>query len=202
MKKEPVLCIIAGPNGAGKTTTTHRLLQNEWGEGCLYINPDNIALDKYGDWNSPEAILQAAKDATRLRYECLEKKEDFVFETVLSSEEKVEFVKQAHTAGFFIRIFFICTASPEINVRRIAQRYLNGGHEVPISKIFSRYDKSLTNIKRILPIADRIYFYDNSVDNATPQLLCRCATGKLVKQYTERIPLWAAPLLKTIKITN
>jgi len=199
MTKKPVLCIIAGPNGAGKTTTTHRLLQNEWGEGCLYINPDNIALDKYGDWNSPEAVLQAAKEATRLRYECLVKKTDFVFETVLSSEEKVEFVKQACAAGFFIRIFFVCTASPEINVRRIAQRYLNGGHEVPISKIFSRYYKSLSNIKRLIPVADRIYFYDNSADNATPLLLYRCVLGRLAKQYTDNIPLWAMPLLETIK---
>jgi len=194
MEKRPVLCIVAGPNGAGKTSTTIRLLNDEWGKGCVYINPDDIAQEKFGDWNSPEAVLKAAQEATQLRYECLAKREDFVFETVLSSEEKVKFIKEAHDKGFFIRIFYICTDNPEINVRRIAQRYLNGGHEVPISKIFSRYYKSLANMGKVESIADRVYFYDNSVDRQKPRLLFRSVDGRLFKQYTDDIPEWAQML--------
>jgi predicted ABC-type ATPase len=41
--KKPVLIIIAGPNGSGKTSITSKILQHEWVESCLYINPDNIA---------------------------------------------------------------------------------------------------------------------------------------------------------------
>lgn len=41
--KKPVLIIIAGPNGFGKTSITSKILQHEWVESCLYINPDNIA---------------------------------------------------------------------------------------------------------------------------------------------------------------
>ena len=37
--RRPTLCIIAGPNGSGKTTTTMQLLQYEWTEGSVYINP-------------------------------------------------------------------------------------------------------------------------------------------------------------------
>lgn len=81
----PTLCIVAGPNGSGKTSTTLRLLANEWTADSLYINPDNIAQEQFGDWNSPEAILKAAKLATQQRYECLEQGRDFVFETVFSS---------------------------------------------------------------------------------------------------------------------
>ena len=40
--KKPVLIIIAGPNGSGKTSITSKILQHEWVESCLYINPDNI----------------------------------------------------------------------------------------------------------------------------------------------------------------
>lgn len=199
MERRPVLCIVAGPNGAGKTSTTTRLLKDEWSEGCMYINPDNIAQEKFGDWNSPEAVLKAAHEATRLRYEYLEKHIDFVFETVLSSDEKVEFIKRAHDNGFFIRIFFICTTSPEINVRRIMQRYLDGGHEVPISKVFSRYYKSLANIDKVAKIADRVYFYDNSVDGQMPRLLFRSVDGRLFKQYTDEIPEWAQTLLERLQ---
>ena len=125
-EKNPTLCIVAGPNGSGKTSTTVQLLHNEWAENSLYINPDNIAQEQYGDWNSPVAVLKAAELATKMRYECLRKRQDFVFETVFSSDEKLAFVEEAKKAGFFIRIFFVCTNNPEINVRRITQRYLNG----------------------------------------------------------------------------
>lgn len=130
----PVLCVVAGPNGSGKTSTTEKLLANEWAADSVYINPDNIALEQFGDWNSQDAVLKAAKEATRLRYQCLEEQKSFVFETVFSSEEKLEFLLKAHSSGFFIRFFYVCTENPEINVLRIAQRYLNGGHEVPISR--------------------------------------------------------------------
>lgn len=190
MNKKPVLCIVAGPNGSGKTTTTEQLLKNEWGADSFYINPDIIAKEKYGDWNSSDAVLKAAREATRLRYEYLDKGVDFVFETVFSSGEKMDFLRKAKEAGFFIRIFYVCTESPLININRIAQRYLNGGHEVPISKTISRYFGSLRNLKEAIKIADRVYLYDNSVDNSAPRLILRTSDGKIAKQYTDDIPLW------------
>ena len=69
--RRPTLCVVAGPNGSGKTTTTIQLLNNEWAADSLYINPDNIAQEMFGDWNSPEAVLKAAEKATQMRYECL-----------------------------------------------------------------------------------------------------------------------------------
>lgn len=84
-ERRPTLCIVAGPNGSGKTTTTEQLLSNEWGADSLYINPDNIAKEEFGDWNNQDAVLKAAKRATEIRYECLGQKRDFVFETVFSS---------------------------------------------------------------------------------------------------------------------
>ena len=149
-----------------------------------------------GDWNSPVAVLKAAELATKMRYECLRKRQDFVFETVFSSDEKLAFVEEAKKAGFFIRIFFVCTNNPEINVRRITQRYLNGGHEVPISKIISRYYKSLLNIGKAISLVDRVYVYDNSIENQIPRLLFRTVNGTLFKQYVEEIPQWAQFLIK------
>ena len=195
-EKRPTLCVVAGPNGSGKTTTTVQLLNNEWTSDSLYINLDNIAQEMFGDWNSPEAVIKAAEHATILRYECLEQKRDFVFETVFSSAEKLEFLQKAKEAGFFIRLFYVCTSDPTINVARITQRYLNGGHEVPISKVISRYYKSLLNATKAISFVDRAYIYDNSVDNQLPRLLYRTTEGKLFKQYVEDIPEWAKMLLK------
>ena len=133
--RRPTLCVVAGPNGSGKTTTTVQLLNNEWAADSLYINPDNIALEVYGDWNSHDAVLKAAE-----------------------------------------------------------QRFMNGGHEVPISKVVSRYYKSLINAEEAISIVDRAYVYDNSVDNQLPRLLYRTVDGNLVKKYTDDIPEWAKAL--------
>ena len=193
--RRPTLCVVAGPNGSGKTTTTTQLLNNEWAADSLYINPDNIAQEMFGDWNSPEAVLKAAGKATQMRYECLEQGRDFVFETVFSSPEKLEFLKKAKEAGFFIRFFYVCTSDPSINVARITQRYLNGGHEVPISKVISRYYKSLLNAEEAIAFVDRAYVYDNSIDDQLPRLLYRTIDGELFKRYTEEIPNWAQTMI-------
>lgn len=100
MERKPTLCVVAGPNGSGKTTTTIQLLNNEWAADSLYINPDNIALVIIGDWNSAEAVFRAAEHATRLRYQYLEERQDFVFETVFSAAEKLEFLQKAKKAEF------------------------------------------------------------------------------------------------------
>ena len=185
------MCVVAGPNGAGKTSTTTQLLSNEWAENSLYINPDNIAQEEFGNWNSPGAVMKAAERATAMRYWCLETKRDFVFETVFSSDEKVDFVMKAKAEGYFIRFFYVCTNSPEININRVIKRYLNGGHEVPISKIISRYYKSLTNFSKIIPVVDRAYVYDNSVEDRMPQLLFRTVDGVVHKRYVAVMPEWA-----------
>lgn len=195
-KHRPVLIVIAGPNGSGKTTITSKILRHEWLEDALYINPDQVAQERFGDWNSPEAVMQAAQYCEQQREQCLARQQSLIFETVLSSEGKVDFIRRAHESGYFIRIFFVATYHPTINASRIAQRVLEGGHDVPIPKIISRYQKSILNCKRVAAIADRVYVYDNSVDDAEARLLFRMTDGQLFKRYTDDIPLWAQAIIE------
>jgi len=58
-RHKPELIIIAGPNGLGKTSVTKRFLHHEWAEGTIYINPDEVANNLFGDWNSQEAVLKS-----------------------------------------------------------------------------------------------------------------------------------------------
>ncbi len=153
-KNKPVLIVIAGPNGSGKTSITRQILKHEWIQDCVYINPDDIAQEKYGDWNSKRSILKAAKYAAKRRYKCLKNNESIIFETVFSSDEKIDYIKKAKDLGYFVRLFFIATDSPTINAERVAQRVLKGGHDVPITKIIARYAKSITNGALALTIVD------------------------------------------------
>lgn len=64
---KPLMVVIAGANGSGKTSITESLLRHQWLAGCEYINPDNIARDVFGDWNSKEASISAANLSDKLR---------------------------------------------------------------------------------------------------------------------------------------
>ena len=201
MKAEkPTLIVIAGPNGSGKTSITSRLLKHDWINNCIYINPDEIAQNKFGDWNLKENVLKAAEYATKLRYQCIENKDSLIFETVFSSEEKIDFILKAKETGYFIRFFFVCTSHPSINASRIVRRVLEGGHDVPIPKIINRYYKSISNCCVIANLVDRLYIYDNSIDFDNAELLFRASEGNVVKRYFGSMPEWVIPILNALNI--
>ena len=191
--------MIAGPNGSGKTSITQKFLHHEWAVGTVYINPDQVANEKFGDWNSSEAVLKAANYCEQWREQCLREKVSFVFETVFSAEDKIDFLIRAKEAGFFIRVFFISTSHPAINASRIAKRVMEGGHDVPISKIISRYTKSIINCETIARLVDRLYVYDNSVNDVDAQILFRLTCGKLEKMYVDDLPEWAKGIMPSRK---
>ena len=192
---KPELIVIAGPNGSGKTSVTQKFLRHEWADGTVYINPDEVAKEKFGDWNSAEAVVSAANYCKEWRERCLKEQVSFVFETVFSSEEKIDFLIRAKQAGFFVRLFFISTTTPAINAARITQRVIKGGHDVPITKIVSRYYKSIVNCETVALMVDRLYVYDNSVENEDARLLFRLTNGALAKMYVTDVPEWARHVL-------
>ncbi|MDR1198286.1 MAG: zeta toxin family protein [Prevotellaceae bacterium] len=195
--EKPKLLIVAGPNGSGKTSVTGKILKHVWIEGCEYVNPDNIARDMFGDWNSPEAVMKAAQYATEKREECIANKRSLIFETVLSAPDKISFIERAKQQGYFIRLFFIGTDNPQINAVRILRRVMNGGHDVPSGKIVSRYYKSIGNCAFLAPAVDRLYVYDNSAENSSPELLFRASEGILTKQYGD-IHAWANVIFRAV----
>ena len=193
----PVLLVIAGPNGSGKTTVTVQLRQDRWSEDVEYLNPDDIARDRFGDWNSPEAVMAAAQWTTARREELLQQHQGIAFETVFSAPDKVNFVMRAKAVGYFVRVFFIGTSDPRINASRVAGRIMQGGHSVPIEKIVSRYRKSMANLSAAIGLADRVYLYDNSVEMADARLCARTLNGQLRKVYGP-LPAWVAAAVEKL----
>lgn len=106
-ERKPTLCIVAGPNGSGKTTTTVQLLNNEWAADSIYINPDNMAQDIFGDWNSPEAVLKAAEEAPA--YDMI------VWKTVVISSSRLFFLHPRSWNSYaklrMLVISFVCFTS-------------------------------------------------------------------------------------------
>lgn len=127
-------------------------------------------------------------------------RESLIFETVMSADDKVDFILRAKKAGFFIRVFFIATTNPTINAARIANRVMKGGHDVPITKIISRYKKSIYNCIKVSNVVDRLYVYDNSIDGEEAKLQFRLVNGSVEKIYVDKLPEWAQTIMPNIEL--
>jgi len=58
----------------------------------------------------------------------------------------------------------VSTENPQINVERVKNRVLQGGHDVPVESIISRYSRSMELMFDLVRISDRADIYDNSKD--------------------------------------
>jgi predicted ABC-type ATPase len=156
----PFLLVVAGPNGSGKSTLTRGLLDAGIDFG-IYINPDDIAQTL--DLPEPQLTAQAQSIADFKRDICLQRRESFSFETVMSHQSKIELMIRAHDAGFDITLYFVATCDPEINVRRVENRVGMGGHDVPHDRIRAWYWRSLGFLAHAALVARRTVAFDNSV---------------------------------------
>ena len=97
-----------------------------------------------------------------IRHQLLKSKISFTFETVMSSKDKVDFLKKAQDLGYRTYLYFIATQDPIVNISRVNNRVKLGGHNVPEDKIVSRYYRSLELLSRAVKYSTRAYIFDNS----------------------------------------
>lgn len=149
--RKPMVLVLAGPNGSGKSTITQY-----FEKVGAYTNADDVVAAT-GMSNQEAAVF-----VDKMRYDSIAKGEDLTFETVLSSQFKLDILRKAKTEGYFIKCVFILTVDPLINVARVEARVKSGGHDVERKKIIERYYKSLDNIKELMKICDILHVYDNT----------------------------------------
>ena len=53
----------------------------------------------------------------------------------------------------------------------------------------------ILNCQRVASIANRVYVYDNSVEDTEARLLFRMTDGEIFKRYTDDVPLWAQTIM-------
>jgi len=70
----------------------------------------------------------------------------------------------AHRRGFEIVLVYIGTDNVEINLVRIRNRVLAGGHDVPEADVRRRYQRSLANLSIAVKRADHTILFDNSTE--------------------------------------
>lgn len=152
---------IAGPNGAGKTTLTTTLQQpGHLLAGIRLLNPDVIAQSL--DPSTTNVEIAAARQTIEEFRRHLEQRETFAVETTFSGRRHLIEIRDAHQAGFQVHLIYVGVNRPTLSVLRIQTRVAAGGHHVPTDAVLRRYERSMKNLARALPLVDTASIYDNS----------------------------------------
>lgn len=141
--KQKKIYVLGGPNGAGKTTATKALLPNLL-ECREYVNADSVAAAL-----SPFDPDQVAISAGRILLQRIKKLssigKDFAFESTLASRIFIKFLNDTKIIGYEINIIYFWLRNVDIAYKRVDDRVLQGGHNVPRETILRRYHRSLYN---------------------------------------------------------
>jgi predicted ABC-type ATPase len=132
----------------------------------------------------------ASVAADLLRQKLLENGVSFSFETVMSSPDKVEILRNARRLGYRTYLYYVATEDPSININRVRLRVAQGGHDVPEDKIVSRYHRSLDLLLPAIRETDRAYIFDNSGENKERVWVAEITGGESIEMKTDRLPAW------------
>lgn len=193
----PVFHLLAGPNGAGKSTLYRALVaRGAIGDGLEFVNADLHERDHLQSITDPVLRSEAARKwADARRTELIGAKTGFVSETVFSHPSKLDLIAQAHLAGFQVVLHVLSLDDPKILPARVRQRVLEGGHQVPGTRVLQRYPRTMANLKRAVQIADLAFVYDaQDTEQGGPTLVALCEKAQTT-WLTEKPPSWAVSML-------
>jgi predicted ABC-type ATPase len=183
------LTIIAGANGCGKSTFTSR-------SSFIYKIPllDPDAISKALQPSKPGAsVVAAARQVLTSAGKHIEKGESFAVETTLSGHTYLKMMVDARARGFEVVLVYIGTENVEINLARIRNRVLAGGHDVPESDVRRRYQRSFENLPIAIERADHAILFDNSTEEGYRLIAVLGLSGS---QWFQPTPRWANPIAR------
>jgi predicted ABC-type ATPase len=157
----PTLTFVAGANGSGKTTLTR------WSSDLFreipVLDPDTIGRTLQSRASGAFPIA-GGRQVLRSANHHLRKAESFAIETTLAGKNYLRMMLEARLGGFEIVLVYIGTENVEINLARIKNRVLAGGHDVPEQDVRRRYKRSFENLPIAIQRADHAILFDNSTE--------------------------------------
>ena len=156
----PTAIIIAGPNGAGKTTFAREFLPNE-GACTQFVNADLIAAG-LSPFAPETADVAAGRAMLRRLDELVSQRSDFAVETTLSGTWLLRRITHWKECGYTTILYYLQIDTPEIALQRIAQRVLDGGHDVPEGIVRRRFGRSRAKLESFKRCVDLWIVYNNS----------------------------------------
>jgi predicted ABC-type ATPase len=182
---KPAAFVLAGHNGSGKSSLWYQRLAPVL--QVPLVNADRLTLSILPDANKTtnrlplwaqklrdddERWQRLSQEGVKLyRQLIMAERVPFAFETVFSHwvlqnngtpQCKADDIRAMQKAGYFVVLLFVGLTSPELSVARVQTRKLQGGHDVPLPKLMSRFPRTQAAIGYAAPIADMTLMFDNS----------------------------------------
>lgn len=87
----------------------------------------------------------------------------FAFETTLANRSYARSIREWQAAGYHVALWFLALSSVEAALARVAQRVLQGGHNIPEEVVRRRFVAGRANFDSIyMGLVDAWVLYDNS----------------------------------------
>jgi predicted ABC-type ATPase len=184
----PSFTLVAGANGSGKSTLTR------WGSSLFQeipvLDPDAIENMLQSSVNV-QFPLAGARQVLKSASEHLSNSRSFAVETTLSGKNYLRMMLEARRIGFEVVLVYIGTENVELNLARIRNRVLTGGHDVPEADVRRRYQRSFENLPLAAKRADHTVLFDNSTEDGY-RLVAILGSGE--DHWFKDPPAWASSL--------
>lgn len=135
------LYIIAGANGSGKSTLASELLPEEKLE---FLNADDIAKGICPE-NIESVRISAGKEVYKRLDYFFKQGISFAIETTLAGNNHIKTIKKARELNYEVTLIYSFVDNPEMCIKRIKARVLNGGHHIPDEDVIRRFYRSKNN---------------------------------------------------------
>jgi len=170
IEQKPVLIILAGSAGAGKTTFYESKLKS--------VFPTHLKA-------SASPLEQT--ETNRARARLLKEGQPFVYQDATTDSQ---IIREAHDSGFDVKVFYIATEDPNLNMGRVLVRVNNGGAFASLARIPDDYAQSMKQLSDVKKVADDLMLFDNTAHGRGHRLVAHFQAGELMK-LARSVPKWA-----------
>lgn len=170
----PQINLIVGPTGAGKTIIARSMLTCPMFQSAHHFSQ----LECF-----PTAFMEGRAS-----------NDTFIIESILCSQDQRGRLIELSKTGMYIRMFFVSTSTPFVNIDRVVKRDVLNRAKSDIRKILDRYFKSLAAAIALAPCIDELLVLDNSINNQAPKVILQLSNSSVVYKSPD-IPKWASLFL-------
>jgi len=99
-------------------------------------------------------------------------------------------IREAQEGGFDVKVFYVGTEDPNLNMGRVLLRVSNGGPFAALARIADDSAHGLKHLPEAKKLADDLMLFDNTTHGRGHRLVAHFHAGELMK-LARAVPKWA-----------